>query len=213
MKGCRAFTDAEARELEGELRRGPHGVRDACLFVLGTNMGPRVSELLQLKLADVMQDGEVRADVVLWRRYRKGHGDPRQRPESMQLPVSPTAVKAIRAQVLALAEAGWTGKDDFLFQADTRQERKAICAKTAWRLIRSAAGRCGMTGKLGTHCMRKTFAQRVFKTAVDMHKGGDPLDPLTETMDALGHKDPKNTILYLGLRGIRTREVILRAMR
>lgn len=61
----------------------------------------------------------------------------------------------------------------------------------AWRILKEAYESNEMTGKLGTHSMRKTFADRIY----------DKLDrDLVKTQKALGHRNINSTVQYLSFR-------------
>lgn len=206
MKGCRHLSKDEEAAMLAAVSRGPYGARNRCLFVMGCQMGPRVGELVQLRLADVMENNRLRDDVILWKRYRK------RKPETKLLPLTPACRRAMQRWIQELVARGWSGKDDFLFQGIWRDRRRPICAETVRRILKRTAAECGLGGRIAAHTMRKTFAQRVFDLAVKKHKAGDDtLLPIIETMEALGHKDPTSTIIYLGSRGVRTRELIMEA--
>jgi site-specific recombinase XerD len=65
---------------------------------------------------------------------------------------------------------------------------RPITPTQAWRILREACATNELTGKLGTHCMRKTFAQKVY------HQLGFDL---IRTKRALGHQQISNTERYL----------------
>jgi integrase len=65
---------------------------------------------------------------------------------------------------------------------------RAITKQTAYRVITDAAKLLQLTGKIGTHSMRKTFADKVYK-ATDKD--------IVATAHALGHSDVNNTMKYL----------------
>lgn len=202
--GCRALTANEMTRIREELRKKSTGIRDECLFVMGCEMGPRISELLSLRLCDVVEDGKIRADVMLCKRFRK------RKPESMYLPVPPASGKLLRLWVRQLCAQGWNGKENGLFPGWSGRNR-SIRPQTARKILTDAARRAGLTGRISTHSMRKTFAQRVYQTVLRRRATGQAMDPITETMQALGHHDPKNTMLYLGLSGVNTREIVMEA--
>lgn len=58
MKGARPLTDEEIR-LVIESFSGKYAVRNRCLFILGVNIGARVSKLTALKVGDVWQHRSV----------------------------------------------------------------------------------------------------------------------------------------------------------
>jgi integrase len=61
----------------------------------------------------------------------------------------------------------------------------------AWRILHDAYKANELTGKLGTHAMRKTFANRVYELLkYDMLK----------TQHAMGHANIQSTIAYLSFR-------------
>jgi len=68
---------------------------------------------------------------------------------------------------------------------------------SAWRILNYAAKELGMTIKVGTHSMRKTFAARIYSNLVDTKKNADALRILQA---GLGHENINNTIRYLSFR-------------
>ena len=70
----------------------------------------------------------------------------------------------------------------------------------AWRILRRAFEQAGLTGNLGTHSMRKTFADRIY----------DRLDgDLVNTAQALAHRWIGSTASYLTFRESEIDEAIL----
>ena len=61
----------------------------------------------------------------------------------------------------------------------------------AWAILHAIYQSNGFTGTLGTHAMRKTFANRVYD-----HLHHD----LVRTQRALGHKNINSTVSYLSFR-------------
>jgi site-specific recombinase XerD len=69
--------------------------------------------------------------------------------------------------------------------------RRAISREQAWRILTEAFAANALAGKLGTHAMRKTFANRMYEQL-----GHD----LVKTQRALGHKHINSTVAYLSFR-------------
>lgn len=70
----------------------------------------------------------------------------------------------------------------------------------AWRILKEAYTSNEMTGKLGTHSMWKTFADRIY----------DKLDrDLVKTQKALGYRNINSTVQYLSFREEEIDEAIL----
>jgi integrase len=58
----------------------------------------------------------------------------------------------------------------------------------AWRILEEAYTTNGLTGTLGTHSMRKSFANRVYQKLNH---------DLVKTQRALGHRNINSTVSYL----------------
>lgn len=179
MGGSRALTDTEKTTILDYLERGRNPARDRALILFGLRAGFRISELLSLTVSDVWSDGKVRTHVRVKAKEMKGG-------------VGRAPVKIHRdvaeALVLLVAELPQTG-DSVLFRSRQGTNR-AIGRGAAWAMLVKAYKACGVEGKLGTHCMRKTFAQKVHKK-----NGGD----LFKTQKALGHKEITSTVSYLAV--------------
>jgi site-specific recombinase XerD len=65
---------------------------------------------------------------------------------------------------------------------------RSITKVQAWRILHEAVVANELTGTLGTHAMRKTFAHRVYERL-----GRD----LVKTQRALGHANINSTVSYL----------------
>jgi integrase len=73
----------------------------------------------------------------------------------------------------------------------TTGRKRAISREQAWRILHAAFTSQGLQGKLGTHAMRKTFANRVY----DLLK-----HDLVKTQRAMGHANINSTVAYLSFR-------------
>ena len=71
MKGCRALTDPEICVVLAAIESKRFGLRDRALFLLGLRSGFRISELLSLKIADVVQNGNFTDRIEVARRNMK----------------------------------------------------------------------------------------------------------------------------------------------
>jgi integrase len=66
--------------------------------------------------------------------------------------------------------------------------KRAISQVQAWRILYEAVTTNELTGKLGTHAMRKTFANRVYRQLNH---------DLVKTQRAMGLKNINSTVAYL----------------
>lgn len=150
--------------------------RDRTLFILGIRSGFRISELLSLRVSDVCQYGRILNRIVVRRQHMK------KQVESRSVALHPAAKEAIRE----LLNSDWKLVGDMpLFRS---RKGGAIGRTTAWRILDAAFVHLEMTGQLGTHSMRKTFANKVYH-ALDKD--------LLRTQKALGHRNLDNTARYL----------------
>ena len=192
MKGCRPLDEEEVQRTLAAFD-GPSAVRDRALFLLGVRSGFRISELLSLRLIDVSPRGKLVDRVSVARRHMK------KKVEGRTLLLHPEAREALALWIEELRRNGYMTSDTFVFQS--RKGRNAALSRVqAYRILQSVFERAGIGGSLGTHTMRKTFANRVYER----------LDKdLLKTQKALGHKNINSTVSYLSFREEEIDEAIL----
>lgn len=182
MKGCRSFSDQEADLIEKSFS-GPSAARDRAIFAMGRFTGERISAILHLKVGDVVQGGKM-ADVVTYRRAnRKG------KIEGRTVKLHPDAKAALTEWINQLSKGTVLIADDFLFRS--RKGSGPVGRIQYHRILKEAVQSNEMTGKIATHSMRKTFADRVYEAL-----GRD----IFRTQKALGHKNINSTAQYLSFK-------------
>ncbi len=182
MKGCRPLTDEEiARTLDAF--EGKYESRDRALFLLGLHTGFRVSELLSLRISDVLADGKMLNRITVKRKNMKG------KIESRSVVCHPAAQRAVLSWLRELRRLGYMKGECFVFQSRAAGNR-AITGARVWQIYMTAFGKAGVFGQLGTHSTRKTFAKHVYDATGEN---------LLKTQAAMGHKDPKSTTAYLSI--------------
>ena len=192
MKGCRPLTEAEVEAVLSALA-GPFALRDRALFLLGVKSGFRISELLSLRLLDVMRAGRLLDRVGVARRNMK------KKVEGRTVLLHPDARAALELWVEELRSQGYMTSDTFVFQS--RKGRNAALSRVqAYRILQAAYGAAGVEGQTGTHSMRKTFANNVHERL-----GRD----LLKTQKALGHRNINSTVSYLSFQQEEIDEAIL----
>jgi integrase len=180
MKGCRPLTDAEVH-LVSRSFGGTYAARDRALFIVGIKTGFRIAELLSLRVGDVWQHGRVVDQLTVRRAHMK------QQREGRTVPLHADAKAALAAWLLCLRRQAGVTAQTAVFRS-RKGGNRPISPVQAWRILREACEANELTGKLGTHCMRKTFAQKVY------HQLGYDL---IRTKRALGHQQIGNTERYL----------------
>jgi integrase len=180
MKGCRALTDDEVARVS-QAFRGTYAARDRALFVLGVKTGFRISELLSLRVGDVWQHGQFMERVAVSRRYMKG------KTEGRSVILHAEAKAALAAWLMAMQRMGTVSPETYLFPSRKGLNRPLRPGQARY-ILRQSYAVCGLTGKLSSHTMRKTFGQTVYEKS-----GRD----LLKTQRAMGHKSPASTVAYL----------------
>ncbi len=179
MKGSRPLTDSEIAAVSASFS-GRHAVRDRAMFILGIRTGFRISELLSIRLKDVAPAGIVAEQVLVRRQFMK------TKAAGRQVPLHAGARRALEPLVQQLLGAGADGSA-FIFQSRPGSD-KPISRIRAYMILMAAYRKVGMTGKLGTHSMRKSYAKRVYDKL-----GHD----LFRMKTAMGHSNINSTIAYL----------------
>jgi integrase/recombinase XerD len=173
------------------------GLRDRALLELLYAAGLRVSEALALDRADLsMAGGYVR--VI-------GKGD-----KERLVPVGDLALEAVEAYLAerdgaisvttptrGLPSPGLPNAEPlFLSRRGRRLDRMA-----AWRVLRGAALRAGLRGRVTPHTLRHSFATHLLEGGAD----------LRVVQELLGHASITTTQVYTHVTGERIRQVYARA--
>jgi integrase len=183
MKGCRPLTAGEVDLIQASFG-GTYGARDRALFLLGVKSGFRISELLSLHVEDVWQHGRLVDRVTVPRRSMKG------KHESRTVLLHPEAKAALATWLFTLRQLPGYTPQTFVFHSRKGRNRP-ISQVQAWRILHEAVTTNELTGKVGTHALRKTFANRIYERS-----GRD----LIATQQAMGHKHVNSTQHYLSFR-------------
>jgi site-specific recombinase XerD len=181
MKGTRPLSTEEILKVSEQFI-GTYEIRNRALFMLGVSVGGRISELLALKIGDVWQNKRPVTDLLFTKGVVKGKETSRVIP----------ANKDCREAITFLID--WH-KEHF---SDLKPERplfisrkagKALTRTQGHRIICEAFSQAGLNGKLATHSLRKTFAQRLYDSTGD----------LALCQELLGHKNISTTRQYLSV--------------
>ncbi len=170
--------------------KGVWGPRNRAVFVLGVKTGFRISEILSLKVGDVVdQNRTIAGEIEVKRQNMK------KKQESRSVPVHPELLEELEKYADWLESKNLLLRSRPLFPANgnrflTRQEY--------WAVMKRAAMLVGVHGRgISTHTMRKTFAERVHVHFMEAVLKGEKVDVLRSTQETLGHKDPESTTHYL----------------
>ena len=183
MKGTRPLDNAEIRKVS-EAFDGKYAIRHRSLFMLGVSVGGRISELLALKVGDVWQNDKPVKDLLFDRNIVKG-GE-----VSRAVPVNSDGRQAIEDLIAWHTEVyGDLDPKRPLFPSRKGQGSKPMTRISAHRSLKPAFEAAGLNGKLSTHSLRKSYAQRLYEQTNDIYA----------VQEMLGHKSVVTTQRYLGV--------------
>jgi integrase len=160
------------------------GKRNELLFILGINSALRISDILSLKVSDVLDEsGNVRDAVSL---------NEQKTSKSKLFPLNDSAKRAIREYV----EEAKPEMEGPLFlsrkrtpnEATKEKEVKAISRVQAWEILSKAADEVGLE-HIGTHTLRKTFGYHVYMRT----------NNLGLVQKLLNHRSSGETLRYIGI--------------
>lgn len=151
-----AFTDEEVTRMLNApdlntIKGQMHRVAMLLLFTLG----PRRSELANIRLKDIYED---RGHWVL---KIKGKGD-----KNRHLPLNPKVLNGIKSYIEYLADNGMVlTSDDYLIQSNLKKKKtEAIDGSTIYRIIQRYARDCGIHKKVSPHSCRATVISHLLDT-------------------------------------------------
>ena len=153
-------------------------VRDHCLFTLGINTGLRISDLLRLLINDVVDEhGKIRDRIAI--REKKTN-------KVKNFPINDVAKKAIKAY---LKTRNYDVSEPLFLSKKQNNGKASIQRDQAYRIINSAAMEIGITDRIGTHTLRKTFGYHAYKSGVGIEV----------IQKIFNHSTPSTTLRYIGI--------------
>lgn len=185
----RPFKPHEVPLLMKAFEGDKYELRNKSLLALGINTGFRISELLALKVDDVYHYGKVNDRIIVPKRFMKG--DRPRRPKK----VFPESKKYLEQWYKLLRDEFNATLRSFVFVS---RKSKQLQPESAWAIINRAAEKAGLnTQGLGTHSMRKTFANAVYDYWVQKAREGERIEPMRMVQRELGHANIEDTYSYM----------------
>lgn len=192
MKGTRPLDNSEIR-LVSACFNGTFEARNRGLFMLGVSTGGRISELLSLQIHDVYQNKKPVTDLLFDRSIVKG-GE-----VSRAVPVNVDGRQAIENLISWHREHYKTiAPSRPLFPSRNKKGTVSMNRQTAHEMLKQAFTAAGLNGKLATHSLRKSFAQRVYEESSDIYL----------VQELLGHRNVSTTQKYIGVNYATAREAV-----
>ncbi|CEG26944.1 tyrosine-type recombinase/integrase [Bacillus sp. B-jedd] len=152
-----------------------HSQRDVLLFVFGINTGIRVSDLLSLRVKDVWDEDSMNEFLII-------HENDEEEAKAFYLNNS------IRNELEPYLKEHKLAGCSYLFKS--KKNELPITRQQAYRIINAAAKKVGVSGKIGTHTLRKTFGYHAYRKGI----------AISLLMAVFNHHSPKETLKYIGIQ-------------
>ncbi|WP_078427154.1 tyrosine-type recombinase/integrase [Alkalihalobacterium alkalinitrilicum] len=146
--------------------------RDYLFFVFGINTGLRVTELLQLKVQDILTEDKSVKEYYEFNDEKKRY-----------IYLNTKVKEAIELYM----DHHNTKKEDFLFKS--KKGNQPITRQQAYRIINNVARSVGIEQNIGTHTLRKTFGYHAYVRGV----------AISILQRHFNHSTPLETYNYLGI--------------
>ena len=181
MKGARPLSNDEILLVSDQFT-GTYATRNRSLLMLGVSVGGRISELLALTIGDVWQNYQPVKDLLFQKGMVKGKENARM------VPVNADGREAI-ADLIDWHRGQYSTLDPKRPLFVSRKHQAALSRSQAHRVLEDAFTQAGLNGKLATHTLRKTFAQRCYDQSGDIF----------QVKELLGHRSVETTKAYIGI--------------
>lgn len=167
--------------------------RDNMLFIVGINFGLRVSDLRELRFCNVINDNLTFKDTfaVFERKTR----NTRKRKKNRYITINNAVCDAVK---LYLEHTPDVCLSDYMFRSESNRGHSAgkpLTNMSVDRILKGIAKDCGLTMKVSTHTLRKTFAYHQM-----VMSGNDPRKLLL-LQKMLNHSTAAQTLEYIGITG------------
>lgn len=153
-------------------------LRNYCLFTLGINSGLRISDLLNLKIEDVMDMKRKIKDRITLREQKTG--------KVKNFPIADTAKKAIMEYLIT---RDFKLEEPLFLSRKEKKGKKTIGRQQAYIIINKIARMIGLKGRFGTHTLRKTFGYHAYQSGID----------ISILQKLFNHSAPCVTLAYIGI--------------
>lgn len=155
-----------------------NSLRDYALFVVGINVGLRISDLLKLTWADVLNKNKksFKSIKIIEGKTKK----------KRDIQLNKTSQKAFRELLDSLETYGM---DDYVFKS-REGDNQPLTRQQALNILKDSAAAVGIKENVGTHTLRKTWGYHAWQ------KGFSP----ALIMETLNHSNLNMTKRYLGIR-------------
>ena len=150
--------------------------RNYLLFTLGINTAFRISDILKLKVKDILDDNKDIRRHIYMRQQKTG--------KELRPKINESMIEAIKYY---LKNTNIQDPEDYLFTSD--RSNGSLSKVQCWNLVNNWTREVGLEGNYGTHTLRKTWGYQA-------RQAGMPMELISEK---LGHTSIAVTRRYLGI--------------
>lgn len=165
--------------------------RDNMLFIVGINFGLRVSDLRVLRFSNLINDNLTFKDGFPV--FEKKTRNTRKRKKNRYITINTAVIEAI---TLYLENTRDVSLSDYMFRSVSNNggsSNTPLTPKSIDRILKGIASDLGLTAKVSTHTLRKTFG---YHQMVMSNNDGRKLLLLQKIFN---HSTPAQTLDYIGI--------------
>lgn len=175
--------------------------RDNMLFIVGINMGLRVSDLLQLRFAHLINEDNTFKTTfpILEKKTKNTRKVKRNRYISIN--------NAVADAVILYLEHNPSKLDDYMFRSESNRgsnQNKPMSRMSVDRIMKEIGDALNLDNRMATHTLRKTFAYHQM-----VMSNNDPRKLLL-LQKMFGHSTAAQTLDYIGITNEEIEEAYLK---
>ena len=167
--------------------------RDYMLFVVGINFGLRVSDLVQLRFSNLINDNlTFKSSFPV---FEKKTRNTRKHKKNRYITINTAVIEAV---TLYLEHTEGVSLSDYMFRSQSNRggnTNQPMHRNSVDRLLKGIADDLGLNIQISTHTLRKTFAYHQM-----VMSNNDPRKLLLLSK-MLGHSSVATTMEYIGITG------------
>ena len=158
-------------EMKQELKK--NGTRDYLLFVFGINVGLRISDIIKLKVKDVLNSDRTMKSHIEIIEEKTG--------KIKRFKINYGLSEELYGFIINMS------LDEYIFKS-RNGENKPITRVRAYKILNEAGRKVGLT-EIGTHTLRKTFGYWFYQQTRD----------IAILQQLFNHSAPSITLRYIGI--------------
>lgn len=166
--------------------------RDNMLFIVGINFGLRISDLLQLRFSQLInEDYSFKTTFPILEKKTK---NTRKVQRNRYISINNAVVDAVSIYLMH----NHCKLDDYMFRSESNRgsnQNKPMSRMSADRILKNIADTLHLDNKMATHSLRKTFAYHQM-----LMSNNDPRKLLL-LQKMFGHSSVAQTLDYIGITG------------